>query len=81
MESKKAQQFLASLVDLLKVDAFEAKKDYLAASDDDTKLFNDGVLMGYYYVINLLKQQAEAFGYELSDINLDDFDPDKDLLS
>jgi hypothetical protein len=36
--------------------------------------------MGYYYVINLLKQQADVFGIDPKALKLNDINPDKDLL-
>lgn len=80
MEKSTIENYIKQSIEYLKEDAIAAKEDYLNAKNSNSKLFNDGVLMGYYYVITLLKQQAEAFGINPNDLNLDNIDPDKDLM-
>ena len=36
--------------------------------------------MGYYAVLSLMHQQAQAFAIPLEDLALDGLDPDRDLL-
>ena len=71
MEKSTIENYIKQSIEYLKEDAIAAKEDYLNAKNSNSKLFNDGVLMGYYYVITLLKQQAEAFGINQNDLNLD----------
>lgn len=80
MEKSTIENYIKQTIEYLKEDAMVAKEDYLKSKNSNSKLFNDGVLMGYYYVITLLKQQAEAFGINANDLNLDNIDPDKDLM-
>jgi hypothetical protein len=80
MEKSTIENYIKQTIEYLKEDAIAAKEDYLNAKNSNSKLFNDGVLMGYYHVITLLKQQAEAFGINANDLNLDNIDPDKDLM-
>jgi hypothetical protein len=74
------ENYIKQTVEFIKEDALVAKEDYLSSKNSNSRLFRDGVLMGYYYVITLLKQQAEAFDINTNDLNLDNIDPDKDLI-
>jgi hypothetical protein len=40
-----------------------------------------GRLTAYYEVLSLVKQQAEAFGIDVTALSLQGFDPDRDLLA
>ena len=80
MEKSTIENYIKQTIEYLKEDAIAAKEDYLNANNSNSKLFNDGVLMVYYHVIILLKQQEEAFGINANDLNLDNIDPDKDLM-
>ena len=80
MEKSTIENYIKQTIEYLKEDVMVAKENYLKSKNSNSKLFNDGVLMGYYYVVTLLKQQAEAFGINANDLNLDNIDPDKDLI-
>jgi hypothetical protein len=77
MEKDKYKLYLIDLVSILKEEAYEARKKRGPNSDD----FYEGRLMAYYEFVSLLKQQADAFGIDLKDINLQDFDEFKELLT
>lgn len=64
-------------MEILKEGALKCKERSKEKSDDYVK----GRLMAYYEFISLLKQQADAFGIDLKDINLQDFDEFKELLT
>jgi hypothetical protein len=81
MDKSKLENYIKQTIEYLKEDALNAKQEYLNSTEERKKLFNDGVLMGYYHAINTLRQQAENFQISLKDLNLEDIDPDKDLLS
>ena len=42
--------------------------------------FAEGLAQGYYEVISLMHLQAEAFGIPLTDLALEDLDPERDLI-
>ncbi|MEQ9115694.1 MAG: hypothetical protein RLN62_02750 [Rickettsiales bacterium] len=80
MSKNDLKNYVIQTMEYLKEDAFQAKASYLKEKNLGKSSFKDGVLMGYYYAITLFKKQAELHGIDLKDINLDDIDPDKDLL-
>jgi|WetSurMetagenome_2_1015567.scaffolds.fasta_scaffold635566_2 hypothetical protein len=78
---KKYQLFLHDLGKVLADRAFEAKHERnvtLGRSDDYH--FQSGRLMGFNEVISILQQQAVAFGIDLAEIQIDQIDPDRDLV-
>lgn len=77
MLEKKYQNYLKDLVEILKERALKDKK----RSKEKNGEYEKGRLMAYYEFISLLKQQADAFGIDLKDINLQDFDEFKELLT
>jgi broad-specificity NMP kinase len=78
MKDDKYYHYLGDLVFILKKDALDLVEKLKAENIKDEK-FNQGVLAAYYRVITLMQQQAEGFDISLSDIGLDDINPDKDL--
>jgi hypothetical protein len=71
------KNYLYDLGIILREEAIKIKKESKDTSDDFVK----GKLMAYYEIISLLKQQAKAFGIDLSDLNLSNFDEYKELLT
>lgn len=73
------KKYLIDTIDLLTIQAKEAKKN---ANDLDINLKNycEGLIMGYYSVITLLKQQAFAFCMDQKELGLAEIKPDEDLL-
>jgi hypothetical protein len=61
--------FLEDLVYLLKEKLERSQKDRAL----DKNSFNDGVNMGIYECLDLIKQQAKAFEISLDEIGLQDY--------
>lgn len=61
----------------IKQRALEARRDGAAKGGS----YADGRLIAYYEVVSLLRNQAETFGISLEELQLDDIDPDRDLLN
>jgi hypothetical protein len=67
---------------------YELKEDALAArrhrdsapAGSEERAFKSGRLLAFYEIISTMRNMAEAFGIPLSDIRLDDIEPDRDLL-
>jgi len=76
MVNNKYKNYLKDLGEIIKKNSLEAKQKRKIENDDYSK----GRLMAYYEVISLLKQQAKAFNIDLKDIELENFDEDKNLL-
>ncbi len=76
MESK-YKYFLQDFCKIMHSKALEAKDECLKNNDD----YNKGRLIVYHDLITTLQQQADAFGIDHSEINIDNIVPDKDLLS
>jgi hypothetical protein len=81
------KNYLSDLIFLLKEEAlknkklFEDKKLKTELNYDDPDLtYLSGKNFTYYEVLSLIQQQAEAFGIDPKEINLENFDADKDLL-
>jgi len=79
------KDYLIDLISIIKPEIQRAMRRYNELSDrqnDDPK--NSGYIMGYTYaysrVVSLMLQQAEAYNISLSELSLDDINPDKDLL-
>jgi len=76
--------YFSDLMVLIKDMAFESKREmtekFNGNFDNPDYIFYRGKTNGYYEMISLMQQQAEAFGIPLKDLNLDDIDADKDLM-
>ncbi len=70
--------YLKDLIYLAKERARDAKLGADKASGDE-RMFQSGVLMGWYSIISMMQSQAKAFDIPLEVIGLDDIDPDRDL--
>ena len=73
------QLYLWDLASLLKERARAAKSEARKESGEDAA-FQSGVVMGYYHVLTTMRSQALAFNLPLEDLNLQDVDPDAELL-
>lgn len=80
MSRDASANYLRDLGDLLKRAALSVREQRDGASGDDDRMFEAGRLTAYYEVISLMQQQAVAFGIELHQVQLDDIEPDRDLL-
>ena len=76
MQNTPATFYLQDLGLLIKEEAIEAKARQVASGDS----YDSGYLMAFYGVVSLMQSQAKGFDIPLSDINLSDIDPDKDLV-
>lgn len=79
MKGEKFKNYIVFLVSLLKKLARKAKQDAsnpIKGSED----YAQGVIMGYYSIITLLKNQAFAFCMDQKELGLADIKPDEDLL-
>lgn len=71
--------YFRDFVHLLKEKAVAARSAYVSSTGED-RLFNEGRLMAFHDVVSLLQQQARAFDIALADLDLEDIDPERDLL-
>jgi hypothetical protein len=64
----------------LKQDALDARRERDSAPEgSEDRAFKSGRLLAFYEVISTLRNRAEGFGIPLSDLRLDDIEPDRDL--
>jgi hypothetical protein len=77
---KKYKYYLFDLGQIIKDRALNAKGD-LANEQENTNgfMYESGRLMAFNEVISIMQQQADGFGIDLEELNLNDIDPDKDL--
>ena len=68
--------YLRDLGHLIREMAVESKQAAAASQSD----FATGYMAGFHRVVSLMQQQAEAFEIPLTDISLDGFDPDSELV-
>ncbi len=68
------KDYLLDLSFLIKEYAQEAKTKKEASE------FYKGYLSCFHRIISLMQQQANAFDIPLSEINLEDIDPERDLI-
>ena len=80
MDTRAAANYLADLGTLLKERALEARANAGSEKGNQEHQFELGRLTAYYEVLSLMRQQANAFGLDLRDVSLHDFDPDAELL-
>jgi hypothetical protein len=73
-----SEDFVFDLVRMLMEDALTAKRSCLEAEGAD-KVFIQGKMLAYNEVLSTVKNQLLAFGFNLADFGLDQFDPDRDL--
>lgn len=81
--AKFSNVYLAYVFDLghdIKLRALEAKSDRNNASSPEDRTFELGRIMAFNEVISIMQQNAEGLGIALSDIRLDDIQPDRDLV-
>lgn len=82
------KNYLLDLIAIVKEEAFSSINKYhdsqskskQKADTDWGKGFLTGYALAYSRVISIMMQHAEAFNIPLSELSLDDIDPDKDLM-
>jgi hypothetical protein len=74
------ENYLFDLGAVIKERAFEARRerDGLPSGSLERE-FQSGRVIAFNEVISIMQQQAEGLGIPLSDLRLDDIDPDRDL--
>jgi hypothetical protein len=77
----KYKQYLRDLGKIVKTRAFEAKEERAREQEGSAEYhFQCGRLLAFNEVISILQQQAQGFNISLNDLNLEDLDPDRDLV-
>lgn len=80
MGGDKYKNYLYDLGVLLKEKAQIAKNEKDNPVNQKDNDYNIGYLMAFHEVIDLMKQQADAFNIKQGEIGLADIDADRDLL-
>ena len=82
MSSNSINLYLEDLVNLIKEKALNAKIELYEIKKDQIfdKSYQIGYLMAYHEVISLMKTQADAFKISYTELNLDNIDPNIDLI-
>jgi len=80
MSEERIKEYLRDTIKILKERAREAKKTADNPKAHQSAEFNAGYLRAYYKVISTMKSWAPLYGIDLKEINLDDIDPEVDLL-
>lgn len=76
---KNLRKFITYTLGLLKEMARDAKKN-AERPEKNQDGYYEGVIMGYYSIINLLKHQARVFSIDQKELGLEDINPEIDLL-
>jgi hypothetical protein len=74
------QNYLFDLGGLIKEHALAAVAERAKQSDRAAQGFYDGYVQGFHRVVSLMQQQAQAFGIDLKDLQLEGVEPDRDLV-
>jgi hypothetical protein len=74
------KHYLFDLGGLIKEYARAAVAEREQQSDRAAQEFYDGYVQGFHRVLSLMQQQAQAFGIELKDLQLEGVEPDRDLV-
>ena len=74
------QNYLFDLGGLVKEYARAAVQERQQQQDQASREFYDGYVLGLHRIISLMQQQAQAFGIDLKDLQLDGIEPDRDLV-
>lgn len=78
--SDRHKDYLFDLGFLLKERALEARRQRDGSPIDSLEYkFHSGRVLAFNEVISIMQQQAEGLGLPLSDLRLDDIEPDRDL--
>ena len=80
MSENKYKYYLSDLGALVKEKALNAKKEKVKTQESDDYNYSLGYLTAWMEVVSLLKDQAEAFEIEYTELGLDDIEPESDLM-
>lgn len=75
-----ARLYLSDLGELVKDLARSAKVERDKSCSDEDRAYALGRLMALHEVVSLMQQQADLFGLSCSVLNLQDVEPERDLL-
>jgi hypothetical protein len=77
----KYKHYLHDLGEIVKTRALEAKDERAREQEGSAEYhFQCGRLLAFNEIVSILQQQAEGFGINPQDLNLEDIDPDSDLI-
>ena len=76
----KFKHYVLDLGRLIKEYAMTAVEEREKQRGQATQEFYDGYVLGFHRVVALMQQQALAFGIGLEDLQLDNIEPDRDLV-
>jgi hypothetical protein len=79
-ESSAYKNYLFDLGGLIKEYALAAVAEREKQCDRAAQEFYDGYVQGFHRVVSLMQQQAQAFGIDLKDLQLEGVEPDRDLV-
>lgn len=78
------KNFLLDFGLLIKEEAYDAKLNYDLYKgknqDKDYHNYHSGYLMAMHHIVSLLQHQSDTFGIPRRDLQLDDIDPDRELI-
>jgi hypothetical protein len=74
------QNYLFDLGGLIKEYALAAVAERENQRDRAAQEFYNGYVQGFHRVVSLMQQQAQAFGIDLKDLQLEGVEPDRDLV-
>jgi len=79
-DNEKFKNYLRDLGQLVKEHALAAVNEREEHRGQPTQEFYDGYVLGFHRLVSLMQQQALAFGIDLKDLQLDEIEPDRDLV-
>jgi hypothetical protein len=79
-ESSAYKNYLFDLGGLIKEYALTAVAEREKQGDRSAQEFYDGYVQGFHRVVSLMQQQAQAFGIDLKELQLEGVEPDRDLV-
>lgn len=80
MKDLTLKHYIQEISCLLKENAKQAKLEVKDPKTKDSLDYNIGYLMAYHEVITIMKNQAYVFNIDQKEIELEDIEPDRDLV-
>lgn len=74
------KNYLVDLGRLIKEYALATVAEREKQSERAGQEFYDGYVLGFHRVVSLMQQQAQVFGIDLKDLQLEGVEPDRDLV-
>ena len=71
MNCEKYESYLVSLGEVITEYALEAKKKSISTANTDGKDFADGYLSGFYRIVTLMQQHAEAYDITMQELGME----------